>query len=94
MGKCGVRNLIRSGVDQKTAMAISGHRTIATFQRYNITDEEDLARAIDRVSDHLAAQPQAPRKVVSLDDHRSLPAAFETEHPSTVQVESKFSAVR
>jgi len=47
--RSGVRNLIRSGVPQAVAQRISGHRTAATFARYNITDESDLADAIERV---------------------------------------------
>jgi len=84
--RCGVRNLIRSGVDQKTAMMISGHKTISTFHRYQIVADEDLVRAIDRMSDHLAAQSQTSSpKVVSMNENRP---------SSTVQVESKFGAVR
>jgi integrase len=40
-----VRNLIRAGVQQKIAQAISGHRTPSIFQRYNIVDQADLSDA-------------------------------------------------
>ena len=36
---------MRSGVSQTVAMRISGHRTLSVFQRYDITDERDLAEA-------------------------------------------------
>src|SRR5262245_17345068 len=64
--RSGVRNLIRSGVREGVAMAISGHRTRAVFDRYNITSDDDLRQAVKQTASHLAAQP-ADRKVVSIE---------------------------
>jgi integrase len=48
-----VRNLIRAGVPRSIAKAISGHKTETIFERYNITSEEDLHNAADKVSEYL-----------------------------------------
>ncbi len=45
-----LRNLIRSGTHDAVAMAISGHPTRSTFDRYNITSVDGVAAAIERVA--------------------------------------------
>jgi integrase len=44
-----VRNMIRRGVPQKTARQISGHKTDAVFDRYNIVSEADIQDAARKI---------------------------------------------
>ena len=48
-------------------MAVTGHKTASIFRRYDIVTEDDLAVAMDRVTEHLATQPKKAATVVPLN---------------------------
>lgn len=47
-------------------MAISGHKTRAIFDRYNIANESDLARAIESATNYHRERADEPAKVVRI----------------------------
>jgi integrase len=60
-----VKNLTDAGVDQATAMKITGHKTVAVFLRYNIVPTEKLHEASDKVVKFHAEKKTGSIKAIS-----------------------------
>jgi integrase len=60
------RNLDRSGVSQTVAMRITGHLTANMWRRYNITSDDDLENAMDKVSTYVTERTGETPKIVPL----------------------------
>jgi integrase len=49
-------NMRKAGVDQTVIMKLTGHKTLAMFNRYNTIDQEDAVSAIGKLNEFLEMQ--------------------------------------
>src|ERR1700693_593297 len=73
-----IRNMIRAGVPERVAMEISGHRTRAIFDRYNIVSGRDLDDAMAKRAAYEAEMSKARAGANSSKE----PIAFPSSAPS------------
>ena len=57
--------MVRAGVSEKVAMAISGHKTRSVFDRYDIIDEDDLKEAALRHAAHVQSKETLTKVAVA-----------------------------
>ncbi len=61
------RNALRTRkTHERVVMELGGWRTRSVFDRYNITSEEDLANAVEAISDYVHERASEPTKVEPL----------------------------
>jgi hypothetical protein len=55
MRRSAIRNFRKAGVSESDGMKISGHKTNSVYKRYDIMDEEDQRRTIEKVQEDINA---------------------------------------
>jgi integrase len=66
MRRSAVKNLIDAGVPRAIAMKVSGHRSEAVFERYNIKLDEQVRAAMEQTEAYREKESAAPSNVIAI----------------------------
>jgi hypothetical protein len=78
--------MARSGISERVAMTISGHKTRSIFDRYEIVNERDLHEAAARLSTHFSRLTPS-----GLHDRQEPSFAWDRHTMGTIQAHQKDS---
>jgi integrase len=65
-----IRNMVRAGIDKTVARTISGHRTESVFERYNVTNNDDLKAAAIQLEAYISTLPDTS-SVIALESRNA-----------------------
>ena len=58
--------MVRAGIPESVAMAVTGHKTWSMFDPYNLVDDKDLKRSAKRYRKGVLGTPQGTPKVIDM----------------------------